>query len=187
MRCARVYFMRATVAAAIAGLLAASSIAAGQGLPALQDGTTVRVTTADEREHEGSIASISPSAVVLRMDAESRSFPSWNVRRIEGRDSLSNGIRNGGIAGAAALGGFAVYLSHALCEKPDGCVKNDLRPIGMLAGLGGGIGMAVGAVIDHAIKGRRVLYVPSRSLVVDVAPHLATNALGARVSVTWGE
>jgi hypothetical protein len=167
-------------------VLGASPAAEAQNAPALQEGTRVWVTTADGREQEGSVASVSPTQLVLRIDAASRAIALADVRRIEGRDSLGNGIRNGGIAGAAALGGFGLFLSHALCESSDGCLRNDLGPLVRIAALGAGVGMAAGALIDYAIKGRRLLYAsPNSPIVFQVMPQLTAGSLGARVSVTW--
>lgn len=167
-------------------VLSASSPAKAQDLPALQEGTRVWVTTADGREEEGSVASISATGLVLRIDAASRAIAPADVRRIEGRDRLGNGIRNGGIGGAAALAAFGIFLSQALCEVSEGCIRHDLGPIAMLAGVGAGAGMAAGALIDYAIKGRRLLYSSSgSSIVLQVMPRLTVRSVGARVSLTW--
>ena len=76
-------------------VLSASPSAEAQEVPALQEGTRVWVTTVDGREEEGSVASMSPNHLVLQVDAASRAIALADVRRIEGRDSLVNGIRNG--------------------------------------------------------------------------------------------
>src|SRR5687768_2454993 len=163
-----------------------SASAEAQEMPALKEGTRVWVTTADGGEQEGSVASMSPTQLVLRIDAATRLIPLADVRRIEGRDPLGNGIRNGAIAGAAALGGFGLFLSQALCESSDGCLRNDLVPLIRIAGLGAGIGIASGALIDYAIKGRRLLYSSSNSsIVLRVMPHLTAHSVGAGVSFTW--
>jgi hypothetical protein len=164
-----------------------SASAAAQELPALKEGTPVWVTTADGREQEGSVQSMSPTQLVLRIDAANRSISLADVRRIEGRDPLGNGIRNGGIAGAAAFAGFGLFLSQALCEVSEGCLRNDLVPIIKIAGLGAGIGVAAGALIDYAIKGRRLLYASSSSpIVLQAMPRLTARSFGARVTLTWG-
>jgi hypothetical protein len=167
-------------------ILSAPFPAGAQDVPALQEGTRVWVTTADGREQEGSVASTSAAGLVLRVDAASRSIALADVRRIEGRDPLGNGIRNGGIAGAAALGGFGLFLSQALCEIPDGCLRSDLGPLAMMAGLGAGVGMAAGALIDYAIKGRRLLYAsPGSPIVLQVRPLFGAGSAGASVTLTW--
>jgi len=177
--------MRAALMCLTAMVLTASVEA--QEIPALKDGTKVWVTTSDGREQEGSVESVTPTQLVLRIDAGTRLIPLGEVRRIEGRDPLGNGIRNGAIAGAAALGGFGLFLSQALCEVSDGCLRNDLVPLIKIAGLGAGIGMASGALIDYAIQGRRLLYSSSNSpIVLQVMPHLTAHSVGARVSFTWG-
>jgi hypothetical protein len=178
--------MRAALACVVMIVLSGASSLEAQGAPALREGTRVWVTTADGREQEGSVASMSPDTLVLRIEAASRSIPLQDVRRIEGRDPLWNGMRNGGIAGALALGGFGLYLSTALCEVPDGCLRNDIGPLLKIAGLGAGIGIASGALIDYAIKGRRLLYsAPASSTAFHVLPHMTAHSVGASVSVTW--
>jgi len=172
--------------AVIVTVLGASLPASAQGVPSLREGTRVWVTTADGREQEGTVASISPTQLVLSIDAAARSIALADVRRIEGRDSLKNGIRNGGIAGAAALGGFGLFLSFAMCEVPDGCLGNDLGPLARAAALGAGVGIASGALIDNAIKGRRLLYSsPSSPVVLQVMPRLTARSVGVGVSLTW--
>ena len=72
-----------------------------------------------------------------------------------------------------------------MCEVPDGCLRNDLGPLVRTAGLGAGIGIASGALIDHAIKGRRLLYAPSSPIVLQVMPRLTARSAGVGVSLTW--
>jgi hypothetical protein len=62
------------------------------------------------------------------------------------RDSLKNGAVIGAIAGAAALGGFGLFLCHALDDTggdPD-CFPEALY----IAALGGGIGLGAGLAVD---------------------------------------
>ena len=95
-------------------------------------------------------------------------------------------MRNGGFVGTAILGGFGVFLSYAMCDIPDGCLPHDFGPIAVLAGLGAGTGMAAGAIIDAAIKGRRLLYASSSaSVVLEVTPTLRAHTFGARAFITW--
>jgi hypothetical protein len=116
-----------------------------------------------------------------------QSIPFAHVQRIETRDSILNGARNGAIFGAAGLGGFGAYLSHALCEISDGCFRQDLVPILAMAGLGAGIGIAGGSAIDYLVKGRRVVYTaadgPSRS--VRVSPMFRKRGIGVRFTIRW--
>jgi hypothetical protein len=178
--------MRAPIVGIVVLVLSASSAAEAQVVPALEEGTRVWVTTADGREQEGSVASMSLTDLVMRVNDASVSIALGSVRRIEGRDPLGNGIRNGGIAGAVALGGFGLYVSQVLCEVPDGCLKNDLGPIAILTGLGAGAGMAAGALIDYAIKGRRLLYSYSGAAnTIEVLPRLTVHSVGAHIVLRW--
>jgi len=170
----------------IAILAGVAAPAEAQDVPALQGGTEVWVTTGDGGEQKGAVVAISSTELVLRIDGSSRSIALADVRRIEGIDSVANGVRNGGFVGAAVLGGFGAFLSYGLCDIPDGCLPHDFGPIAVLAGLGAGAGMAAGAVIDWAIKGRRLLYAPpGTSFVLEVTPNLRAHAVGVSVVVTW--
>ena len=174
------------VLGAIAILASVASPARAQDVPALNGGTGVWVTTNDGDEQHGTVVAVSPTELVLRIDGVVRSIAIQDVRRIEGRDGLGNGVRNGGLVGAAILGGFGVFLSYALCDIPDGCLPHDFGPIAVLAGLGAGTGMAAGAIIDAAIGGRRLLYASSgASFVLKVTPTLSAHTFGARADITW--
>ena len=95
----------------VIAILAGVSPAWAQDVPALKGGTGVWVTTSDGGEQRGTVVAISSSELVLRIGGVARSIALTEVRRIEGRDALGNGVRNGGLVGAAALGGFGVFLS----------------------------------------------------------------------------
>ena len=156
-----------------------------QALTGVREGAHVWITTAEGVEYEGRIAAIASTG--LRLDAASgrMAFDLADVRRIEARDGLGNGMRIGAIAGALALGGFAAFLSQALCEIPDGCFPHDLGPILVMAGIGAGAGLGAGALVDHVIKGRRTLY-SSESVAVRFTPSVSPSGFGGAVSVAWG-
>ena len=154
----------------------------------MKEGTDVWVTTFDGSEQHGTVATVSSSELMLRIAGLTRSIALNDVRRIEGRDGLGNGVRNGGVVGALALGGFGMFLSYSVCDIPDRgwCLSHDLLPIALLAGIGAGAGMGVGAVIDWAIKGRRLVYASSRtSFVLQVTPTLSAHALSANAAISW--
>ena len=170
----------------VAALSMAASPAGAQGMPLLKEGKGVWVTLTDGSEQHGSVAAVSSSELVLRIDGAQRSIALAEIRRIEGRDGLGNGLRNGGVVGALSLGGFGVLASYGLCDIPDGCLPQDLLPIALMAGLGAGAGMGAGALIDWAIKGRQLLYASSRTpVVLNVIPTLSAHAFGATASITW--
>jgi hypothetical protein len=61
------------------------------------------------------------------------------------RDSLKNGAVIGALVGAAALGGFGLYLCHALDDTGDpDCFPTVLG----IAAIGAGIGLSAGVAID---------------------------------------
>jgi hypothetical protein len=61
------------------------------------------------------------------------------------RDSLKNGALIGAIVGAAALGGFGLFLCHALDDTGD---PNCFPGVLGIAALGAGIGVGAGLVVD---------------------------------------
>jgi len=183
---ARASAITSTVFGVVATLASVASPARAQDVPALDAGTGVWVTTNDGDEQHGTVVTVSRIELVLRLDGLVRSIAIRDVRRIEGRDALGNGVRNGGVAGAAIAGGVGVLLSYAFCDIPDGCLSHDVGRIAVLAGLGAGAGMGAGALIDLAIKGRRLLYASSgTSVVVDVTPTFGAHAFGARAVIAW--
>jgi hypothetical protein len=178
--------MRIAKAGALVMALSTVSAAEGQTLPTFERGARLWVRTSDGQEHDGRVSSASGTQLVLETSEGLQSITAAEVDRVEGVDPLGNGIRNGGIAGAVAFAAFGFYLSQALCEIPDGCLGNDLGAIALMAGIGGGIGMAAGAGIDYAIKGRRLLYpLPSTSMSLELRPWLLPGAAGARVTLAW--
>jgi hypothetical protein len=64
------------------------------------------------------------------------------------RDSLKNGALIGAIVGAAALGGFGLFLCHALDDTGDpDCFPGVLGIAGLGAGIGAGAGVAIDALL----------------------------------------
>jgi hypothetical protein len=154
-----------------------------QVLPPLRPGSVIWVTTTDGRAQRGVVESGSPSRLGLRVDGLSRAFAADDVQRIEMRDQLTNGARNGAIAGAAAMAGLGFYISYALCEIPDGCLPQDLWPIARISTIGAGIGVFGGLLVDYLIPGRRVVYDagagrPRVGLTID-------TRRGVRVDARW--
>ena len=67
------------------------------------------------------------------------------------RDSLKNGAIIGAVAGAAALGGFGLFLCHALDDTGD---PNCFPGVLAIAAVGAGIGVGAGVGIDALLVRR---------------------------------
>ena len=174
------------VLVAVAILASAASPAGAQGLPLLKEGTGVWVTLRDGTQQQGTVAAASSSELLLRIGLSNWSIAVTEIRRVEGRDGLGNGVRNGGLVGAAALGGFGVLLSYGFCDIPDSCLANDLGPIALLAGIGAGVGMGLGALIDREIEGRQLLYASrGTTFTLHVTPTLSAHGFGASGVIAW--
>jgi hypothetical protein len=166
--------LRMPAVAIVAALLAAPVQAAGQEPvksfdqlnTRLKVGDTVWVTDAQGREIKGEIQSLAPDALTLEVDG-ARTFIAHDVRVIHERTPDS--LKNGALIGGSFFGGVALF----------GCLDTsggeDAAACAGAAVFNGVLGAAIGAGIDAAIKGPR--------LVVYRAPG-ALGATGhARLSV----
>jgi hypothetical protein len=106
-------------------LVLAPVVAAAQNAP-------LRLVTPRVAPHQGS----SPSLMDTRQPASSSANK---------RDSLKNGALIGAIVGAAALGGFGLFLCRALDDTGDpDCFPHVIG----IAAVGAGIGLGAGVAID---------------------------------------
>ena len=72
-------------------------------------------------------------------------------RSTRSRDSLKNGAIIGAVVGAAALGGFGLFLCHALDDTGD---PNCFPGVLAIAAVGAGIGVGAGVGIDALLVRR---------------------------------
>jgi len=130
----------------------------------LKAGDTVWVTDARGREVRGQIQSLSPDALTLNAGG-SRTFGAGDVRVIHERQHDS--LKNGALIGGCVLGGLVLFgcLATSGREESATCAG--------AAAFNGVIGAAIGAGIDAAIKGPK--------LVVYRAPGASSSA---RLSLT---
>jgi hypothetical protein len=88
------------------------------------------------------------------------------------RDSLKNGAVIGALVGAATLGGFGLFLCHALDDTGDPNCFPGLLPA---AALGAGIGAGAGIAIDALLVRQPALF-PSRPPAVAVRVRIGFGA-----------
>ena len=116
----------------------------------VKSGDTVFVTDGSGRETTGVFAKVSDSNLSLLVDGQLRDLPVMDVRQIARRgDSVWNGFLIG-----AALGAAIEIASFANC---DDTYEECVHPAAAGA-VGGLVFGGVGALIDHFIKGRTVVF-----------------------------
>lgn len=198
MRCQRVACIRFVVAFSM--VLGASVVAEAQtaaagptevSLPAVGEGQRVWVTTVDGREVAGTLLSLTRFHVVVGGTGADKQILLGDVRKIEVPDSLGNGIRNGAIVGALILGLVGNPLGEMVCAETStdrydsrACLHTNTLASHVLKGaIAGGV---LGALIDHSIVGRDVIYSAKPTApVVHVSPMLAPKRAGLGVSISW--
>jgi hypothetical protein len=131
---------------------------------ALAPGTAVIVMIQGGERLETSFGSISPDEIIFKEPSGTeRRLPRIAIQKIESaaivRDRLRNGALWGLAAGAAAGILGVVAFGESVTEGPVDWGGED-GPGYLVGGalVGGGIGAALGAIIDASVKHREVLY-----------------------------
>jgi hypothetical protein len=136
-------------------------------------GETLSVTDATGREVTGRLAELTSAALTLELDGGARTWEVADVRRVRQRhgDSLLNGTLIGAGVGAGLIG-TAIVVE---------CSRDDTTCDGFAAlafAIYTAAGAGVGALVDAAIRGRRVVFEapppgpsPSVALAPVVSPH----------------
>jgi hypothetical protein len=150
--------------------------------PAVRVGQTVWVTTADGREVQGKIGSLSATEIGIRSGGYVTPIRWTTVRLIEEPDSNVDGSAWGALIGALAGGvPAALYMANdAECPCPLRKTKEIVTGFSLV---GAGIGTAVGLAVDSLRRGRRPLY--RASATVSLAPVVRPARLGIAAVVRW--
>lgn len=147
---------------------------------AVRVGQTVWVTTADGREVEGIIGSVSGSEIGVQTGQQVTSFRWTEVRLIQAPDSIVDGVVKGaiygGLAGAIPAAVFMGSYGECPCSTSGGIVMG-------YTALGAGIGAVIGAAVDGNRIGRRQLY--KASPTVALAPLLLPGRVAVTAAVRW--
>jgi hypothetical protein len=147
--------------------------------PGVRAGETVWVTTSGGTELKGSVVSSSSTSVTLNTVADLVTVPLIEVRRIEVRDSLTNGALIGALIG----GGISAWAGITLDRDCDGSCGN-WGAITRLIAVGAGAGALAGMGIDALIR-REIRRSPSSSRSVAVVPTLSKRHRAVRLVVRW--
>lgn len=146
----------------------------------LSIGDTLTVTTGAGTAHDGRLRGLSDTALVLRTRGTDLTLPAVGVVRIVRRE---HHIRNGMVIGFAA--GFVI--GAVLAVRADDCTVTCFSsPAGVASwgGLGGGAGLAVGALVGSARPKSSVVY----DAEIRATRLIVTPAFGPRhaaLRVTW--
>ena len=182
------YTVRLAMVAAIAVTIAMPSLSAAQApsetptaafheLPLLLSlGDRMTVTDDTGRELQGELIDLSPSALSVLVDDTRYDLQETDIAAVRQRrpDSLKDGALWGFMAGAAIISGLMLS---------SGC---SFHPTGVLAAIGvyGGLGAGIGAGVDSAHVGSRVVYdTRGSSRRVSVAPLISRDRKGVAVSL----
>ena len=180
--------MRETVLVVMATFILATSSAAQQPAGSLEtlwsrakSGDVVYVTDSNARETTGTLVKLTGDTLHLIVEGQVREIPSVDVREIAKRgDSVLNGFLIGAAAGTAMA--VVVYRAVGPCvEIQEEC---PLGPAvsGLIFALEFG---GIGALADHFIRGRTVIYRSSGGPTVNLSPLVFGHRRGMRVSLTF--
>jgi hypothetical protein len=146
----------------------------------LSIGDTVTVTTETGTMHTGRLQGLSETALVLRTKSADLALAAPGILRIAKQE---HHIQNGMLIGFAS--GFLIGAVLAL--RADDCTYTCFSsPAGMTlwGGLGGGAGMAVGAVVGAARPRESVVYErESRTSRMTISPQVGPGR--AAVRIVW--
>lgn len=147
---------------------------------AIRPRQTVYVTDVWGHEVKGRLGELRPGSLVLMQGAHKIQMPEADVKRIEPRDSLLDGLLLG--LGAGIAGAF--IAPHLICDLPDAeCAAVAFAAVG-LPSIAGGI--VAGALIDAAIKKTVFEFAGTRgSARIQVSPVLGRRRAGALATIQF--
>lgn len=167
------------VAAMVGVLMMAAPVQAQSPDPGV--GRTIWLTTADGVVHRGVVDRVTGDVIRLRIDGLLVDVPAPDVRRIETRDGVGDGMAKGAIALSAAGAVGAGYLGYATWEG--GGRARYAFQVGVLGAMMGGVaGAIVGGLVDVAIPGREVLFERG---TVTVTPVVTDTARSIGIRIRW--
>jgi hypothetical protein len=156
-------------------------------MPKVKSGQTVWATGADGATIKGKVIAIAATGLELKDGDRRTSLQLADIQRIETRDSLKNGAIIGAIPTAFLFGLGATAASAYDCILSDaGCNDGGSGAVVAVALVGAGIGALIGAGIDRAIPGRRLLYrAPGAPAKLTIAPVASARGAGVAMSLRW--
>ena len=147
----------------------------------VKPGREVWVTTNTGSLVHGEIAAISESTLSVRQQNRDVTIRLDEVRLVEGRDSLKNGLLIGAAAGAVSGGVLFGWAASTFCES-DSC--DGVEGVAVLLGAASGIavGGLLGAMVDGLIPGKQALF---ERTGIRVIPVLSPKTKGLDLTYSW--
>lgn len=166
--------IRLTLALAMVAL-AARGASAQSSLPSyvrsrVDVGQTVWVTSTSEGTLQVKVAAISDAGLEVSILGRLATYPWADIRMLEVRDSLKNGVILGGIIGGLAL-----------AHIPSPRTATNVTAYALL---GAGLGAAAGAYADYLREGREEIY-RSHARTARLAPMFLPKTVGLSAVIQW--
>ena len=137
-------------------------------------GKWVNVANEDGRNFRGKLLSASGQALVIGTSRGDQTIPMASVRRVRRE---SHAILYGGFIGAGVGTALSVRLING---------GGDYGPeVWLPPGIGFGVGLAFGAIINQSTKPSRTIYQRPSTTAVAVSPVLAKGRVGVAGVVSW--
>ena len=152
----------------------------------LDPGTEVDVVDREGRMFRGEIVQTSADGVLLSVDGagEGRRIAAADITTVTRQgDSLKNGLLIGG--GIGLLLGVLVNTADPdpALGGDEWCEGSDCFAFAAVSAL---TYAGIGALVDHLVKGREVVYrAPTARVSLSVAPQLVRGGVGARVALAF--
>jgi hypothetical protein len=146
----------------------------------VKPGREVWVTTNTGSLVHGEIATISDSSVSIRDQDREITLRLDDVRLVEGRDSIKNGLLIGGASGAVAAGLFLGWVSSVVCEYECDGAEGGAVLLGAASGFA--VGGLLGMMVDGLIPGRQTLFGGSTTVVT---PVITPSSKAVNVAIRW--
>ena len=142
----------------------------------------VWMTTSTRSLVHGDIVAISDSSLTIRERGREVTVRLDDVRLVEGRDSVKNGLLIGAVSGAVAGGvaGASFWSSVGGSYTPSG--SDELNALLIGAGGGAVVGGLFGMMVDALIPGRQILFGASTTVV---RPILSPTKKAVDVAIRW--
>jgi len=141
---------------------------------------TVIVTDMKGRRVKGALTAVDEDSLSLATDGRTQTFGRSEVSTVR----VPDGLGNGALIGAGAGLGAALGILAMIAGSGDGYVLPSAKVVAPL--LLSGTGALLGALVDRAHEGGRVLYVsPGQTSRLVVSPLLGNDRQGVLVSVRF--
>jgi hypothetical protein len=143
----------------------------------LRAGDGVRVEHRDGTRVRGTVASVSPDALVITTAAGPQTFTAATTGRVV---RLGDTVLNGAVVGL--IPGFLLGLQLPGQTSDQRVDEGSGVKAGLITGL---IGAAIGMAVDGARDGETEIYAAAPTARVTLAPFAGRGAMGAVASIRW--